>query len=122
MKCAGVGLLLWRTRVDVFAPDESGDQVGPIGDALRRSMEGESDGLDAIGVDQGTGVAGRPVIGMIFWVRGDDVGSAAAHARAAADAAVQEAYGETWRLYDVTVIPEDAIARPGDREYPPLPD
>lgn len=114
--------MIWRTRVDVFAPDASGERVRDIAEALRHRMEGESDGLDAIGVDQGTGIAGRPVIGMVFWVRGDDVGSAATQARAVADAAVQEAYGETWPLYDVTVIPEDAVARSGDPDYPSLPD
>ena len=116
-----MGRLLWRTRVDVFAPDGSGHRVRAVAEALRRNLDGEEDGPDA-GVDQGTGVEGRPVIGMVFWVRGDDVGSAATQARATADTAIQDAYGETWPLYDVTVIPEDAVAWPGDPEYPPLPD
>jgi hypothetical protein len=118
----GCGALLWRVRVDLYASDGDPGRVGAVGSALRAMLderEGDPPHGDA-GADQGTGVAGRPVVGVLFWVRADDVGAAALIAVDTAQrAGVSHGVGPA--LYDVTVIPENAVARPGDQRYPNLP-
>jgi hypothetical protein len=74
-----------------------------------------------LAVDQGTGVANRPVVGLLFWVRADDVGQAASTAVATARRACSAWRAGNAELYDVTVIPRRAVAGP-DASYPPMPD
>jgi hypothetical protein len=123
MRWAGDGSELWRVRVDLFA--ESHDprrQINKVKDTLRGLVTGNDGepGAD-IGADQGTGVTTRPVVGMLFWVRANDVGGAAATAVETARRAGEGA-GVGPELYDVVVIPRAAVVRPNDPKYPPMPD
>jgi hypothetical protein len=122
MRIVGQGAELWRVRVELFADDDSVHRVG----ACALSLEGllpEDDGetLPGIGadhgVDQGIGDAARPVIAFLFWVHADDLGRAATSAVEFARVAGREA-GVGPRLYKVTVLPADAVARPDDPLYP----
>lgn len=91
-------------------------------EALRAALA--SDGapaVGAVGADQGLGVTSRPVVGLLFWVRADDVGAAATVAVEAARRAGAN-HGVGPDLYDVTVIPRQAVALPGDPLYPSMPD
>lgn len=74
-----------------------------------------------VGGDQGLGVTGRPVVGLLFWVDADDVGEAATMAVRAARR-TGAAHGVGPDLYDVTVIPMEAVVRPGDPGCPAMPD
>jgi hypothetical protein len=109
-------------RVDLFADRDDSDAVRRAVDALLALVAGEAEAGD-VGGDQGTGAAGRPVVGLLFWVAADDVGAAARTAvdTAARALAATGAAGEP-ELYDVTVIPAAAVVRPGDPGYPPMPD
>lgn len=71
--------------------------------------------------DQGLGIADTPVVGLLFWVAADDVGAAASAAVEVATKA-GEGCGVGPGLYDVTVIPRDAVALPDDPRYPEMPD
>jgi hypothetical protein len=109
--------------VDLIAIDAAGHRVGTVAESLRALLEtdGGEDARGEVGVDQGTGAAREPVIGMSFWVRADDVGSAASVAvetgvRAGASHGVGPA------LYDVTVIPREAVVLSEDPHYPEMPD
>jgi hypothetical protein len=85
----------------------------------------ETDGVarlpgDSAG-DQGPGIEGRPVVGLLFGVRADEVGQAARVAvETARRAGASSGIGSD--LYDVVVIPNAAVARPDDPSYPPMPD
>jgi hypothetical protein len=124
MRWVGDGSELWRVRVDLFAPDREAVLVAQAHHALQRQLTASDDAATRPGevaADQGTGVAGRSVIGLSFWVRADDVGQAASIAvetarRAGADSGIGN------DLYDVVVIPNAAVARPDDPAYPPMPD
>jgi hypothetical protein len=122
MRFAGNGSDSWHVRVDLLAPDDDGTRVGRVAEALRSSLYGE-DGHPGhgAGVDQGTGVEGQPVIGLTFWVRADDLGAAALTAletarRAGANADVGPAY------YDVSLVPQAAVARLGKDHTIPMVD
>jgi hypothetical protein len=143
---AGAGAELWRVRVDLFAdpPGPTHRQAelprrlgwthvdSPVASqmkSVRARLIEQLIGSDGdtvtdrgdIGLDQGTGAADRSVIGLLFWVRADDVGQAAATAVAVARrAGEQDGVGP--ELYDVTVIPRAAVSFPGDPEYPRMPD
>lgn len=65
----------WRVLVDLFADDDRGDRVGRIGEAVLRELGATRHAGAWSGVDQGTGAAGRPVIGMVFTVRSGPVRS-----------------------------------------------
>jgi hypothetical protein len=110
--------------VDLFADDDAAYRVGACGPAMNSLLvNDEGPGPDqTCGVDQGVGIAQRPVIGLTFWVRADDVGTAAATAVSAAVRAGSLAGGVGPELYDVVVIPERAVAHPGDPLYPDMPD
>lgn len=123
MPSAGVGSELWRVRVDLFAEDDDGRRVSAAAAALRAVLV-DDDGDPAhadVGADQGLGVTTRPVVGLLFWVRADDVGGAATTAVDTARRA-GAAHGVGPDLYDVTVIPRDAVVLPGDPLYPSMPD
>jgi hypothetical protein len=83
--------------------------------------DGEPGVAGRVCADQGRGIEGRPVVGLTFWVRADDVGQAA---RTAVEAAVRAGVdsGVGSELYDVVVIPSTAVAWPDDPAYPPMPD
>lgn len=124
MHWAGQGSELWRVRVDLFAErrEPARRQVGDIAGRLKTLLtQNDGDAKTGIGVDQGTGATNRPVIGMSFWVRADDVGSAATTAiEIARRAGANEGAGPD--LYDVVVIPRDAVVLPDDPTYPRMPD
>jgi hypothetical protein len=109
MRLAGEGPELWHVRVDLIAPDDDGSRVGPVVEALRADLHGEDEGPElGAGVDQGIGVEGQPVLGLTFWVRAVDVGTAAATAlktarRAGSVAGVGPAY------YDLSLVPRNAV-------------
>jgi hypothetical protein len=109
-------------RVDLFARDDDGDRVIRATQSLRGLLDDDGDPTHAdSGGDQGIGVAERPVVGLLFWVRADDVGAAARTALATARQAGAD-HGVGPELYDVTVIPRAAVALPGDPGYPSMPD
>ena len=126
MHWVGDGTELWRVRVDLFAADGEGDRVPATHQALRRQLT-ETDGEarpwgDSV-ADQGRGIEGRPVVGLVFWVRADEVGQAASLAVATARRAGTES-GVGPELYEVTVLPSSAVRWPGedDPAYLPKPD
>ena len=82
MRWAGEGSELWRVRVDLFAEDRDGARVTAAHHALAAQLtsDGEAGIAGDVGADQGIGVEGRPVVGLCFWVRADDVGQAASTA------------------------------------------
>ncbi len=108
---------LWRVRVDLFAHGGDGRRVQTTAEALRQTAERLGFPLVQLGVDQGTGAAGGPVIGCTFWVRGADVGDAANHAVATARTATA-GLGIGPDLYEVVVIPAAAVADVSDPSYP----
>ena len=126
MRWAGTGAELWRVRVDLFAElRDPRSQIDLVVKGLRGLLTFEDRAVSGsdVGADQGTGAGARPVVGLLFWVRADDVGGAATTAvdiarRAAAGADV----GVGPDLYDVVVIPRAAVVLPGDPRYPRMPD
>ncbi len=114
MLYAGEGPDLWHVRVDLIAPDEEGARMSLVAEALRRQLRGVHTGHGSgAAVDQGIGVEGQPVLGLLFWVRADEVGGAAVTAletarRAGAVADVGPDY------YDVSLVPRSAVVGPED--------
>ncbi len=126
MQCAGQGSELWRVRVDLFDREAAEDRRA-LTLSLLSSLEAllvEGVGPPAprdVAIDQGLGVTNQPVTGLLFWVVADDVGRAAVVAvETARRAAMRHRVGPG--LYDVTIIPRDAVVAPGDPMYPRLPD
>jgi hypothetical protein len=117
-----VGAELWRVRVDLFAePHDPRDQINQVAEALRSLLTASTrDARPDIGVDQGTGATTRKVVGLLFWVKADDVGGAATTALDIARQAGKSA-GVGPELYDVTVIPQAAVVLPNDARYPQMP-
>ncbi len=75
--------------------DDDGRRVERAVDQLRRMLhdDGGVTTADVVG-NQGVGVTGRPVVGLLFWVDADDIGEAAATAvRAARRAGAATASG-----------------------------
>ena len=89
--------------------------------ALRTALEcklvGDLEQHD-LAFDAGTGIAGRTIVGSLFWVRAATVGGAADASVAAFTDAAAEAFGRVLSLYEVTVIPREAVALPDDPYYP----
>jgi hypothetical protein len=111
MRAAGEGPDLYSVRVDLFTEvAEPNLVVSDCADALcdvlgiprRKWQRGE------IGVDRGIGTEGRPVIGFLFWVRGDDIGSAARTALATARAA-GSGFMVGPGFFDVSLVPLDSV-------------
>ena len=122
MRIVGRGAQLWRVRVELFADDDAAHRVWSCAQALDQLLPlDDGEVLPGIGADhgcdQGIGDAARPVVALLFWVRADGLGEAA---RSAADFArlAGRAAGVGPRLYKVTVLPADAVARPDDPLYP----
>ena len=126
MHWVGDGSELWRVRVDLFAPDRESGRVPATHQALQRELT-ETDGAARpwgdSAADQGRGIEGHPVIGLVFWVRADEVGTAASLAVDAARRAGAES-GVGPELYEVIVLPSAAVRHPGegDPAYLPKPD
>jgi hypothetical protein len=121
MRWAGEGSDLWRVRVDLFSDRD--DRVSKAHQALQRLLtSGDEARLPGeVGADQGIGIEGRPVVGLLFWVRADDVGLAARTAvETACRAGTESGLGSD--LYDVVVIPNAAVVSPDDPWYPRMPD
>lgn len=112
---------LWRVRVDLFALDGNASRVARAHRQLLGTLS--EAGLDPkCEADQGLGIADRPVVGLLFWVRAADIGSAA---RLALDVAVRagEGCGVGPDLYDLTLVPRHSVVLPADaRHYPAMPD
>lgn len=124
MRWAGEGSDLWRVRVDLFVGgrQDPRHQIDAIAETLKGLLTAkDGDPKPDYGVDQGTGVTDRPVIGLLFWVRADDVGGAAATAVEIALRAGASG-GAGPELYDVTVIPRRAVVFPNEPRYPRMPD
>jgi hypothetical protein len=123
MRWVGEGSSLWRVRVDLFAVDGDPARVKAAHQALKRRLtfdDGQAGTAAGSGADQGLGVEGRPVVGLLFWVRADDVGLAATTAvETACRAGTESGLGS--ELYDVVVIPSAAVASRDD-VYPGMPD
>jgi hypothetical protein len=123
MRWVGEGSDLWRVRVDLFAEGES-PRVRTASEAMLRQLpfdDGAASTGGGVAADQGRGIEGRPVVGLTFWVRANDVGDAARTAVEAARRAGMES-GVGAELYDVVVIPSPAVASPDDPADPPMPD
>ena len=124
MRWVGEGSDLWRVRVDLFAEDESPDRVRIASEAMLREVpfdDGVARPGGGVAADQGRGIEGRPVVGLTFWVKADDVGQAATTAvEAARRAGTASRLGSD--LYDVVLIPSAAVARADDATFPPMPD
>jgi hypothetical protein len=123
MRWVGEGSDLWRVRVDLFAEDDNGVRVTTAHHALQRQLTSDDEaGMPGeVAADQGIGIEGRPVVGLLFWVRADDVGLAARTAvETACRAGTDSGLGS--ELYDVVVIPSAAVANPNDPRYPRMPD
>jgi hypothetical protein len=123
MRWTGTGSGLWRVRVDLFADDDDRRRVATAFDALDALLtrSDDNDPKHDFGVDQGTSIAKRPVVGLTFWLAADDVAAAAANAVAVARQA-GEGCGVGPELYDVVVVPQASVAEPSDHNYPPRPD
>ena len=123
MRWAGTGAELWRVRVDLFAePRDARHQIHAAVEALTSQLPFSNDEkAHGVGADQGTGATRRNVVGLSFWVRADDVGTAAT---TALDVARRAGAGEGVgpELYDVVVIPRAAVVLPDDPRYPRMPD
>ena len=120
MRSVGVGAESWRVRVDVMVSRDAPSWVSLATAALSKLVTGANDGTD-VGADQGLGVGSQPVLGLLFWVRADDVGQAAV---TAVDTAlnVAKTLDRTAELYDVTIVPQRAVVLPGNPRYPAMPD
>src|SRR5215212_7295748 len=101
MRWVGEGSDLWRVRVDLLA--ESPAPVTTASEAMLRQLpfaDGEAGVGGGVAADQGRGIEGRPVVGLTFWVRADDVAQAARTAvEVAGRAGVESGVGS--ELYDV---------------------
>jgi hypothetical protein len=120
----GDGSELWRVRVDLFAPGHEGGRVLETHEALQRQLtetDGVARGPGDSAADQGLGIEGRPVVGLVFWVRADEIGQAATLAAETARHA-GAASGVGTELYDVVVIPYASVADRYDPHYPRQPD
>jgi hypothetical protein len=122
VRVVGQGAALWRGRVELFAEDDSAHRVGAGAISLEQLLPHDDGGaLPGIGadhgVDQGIGDAAWPVVAFLFWVYADDLGRAALTAVDFARLAGRDV-GVGPRLYKVTVLPADAVARPDDPLYP----
>jgi hypothetical protein len=112
----GDGSELWRVRVDLFAADPDSDRVPTTHEALQRELtetDGEARPWGDSAADQGRGIEGRPVVGLVFWVRADEVGEAATLAVETARRA-GAASGVGPELFDVIVSPSSAVRHPGE--------
>jgi hypothetical protein len=118
-----VGEDLWRVRVDLFVDEADADSFDAMAERLGSRLTGDNKPEDPgeFAIDHGLGVTARPVLGLLFWVRADDVGGAARSAVDAARSAASEC-GMTFDLYDVTLIPAQAVVLPVDPLLPVLPD
>jgi len=123
MRWVGTGTQLYRVRVDLFAADEASWRVSTVFATLKTLLiDGDREfARGDCGADQGTGVAGEPVVGLGFWVRADDVGGAADIALATARAAGAE-HGAGPGFFGVTVVPREAVRMPDDPMYAPRSD
>lgn len=123
MHWAGNGSELWRVRVDLFAPDNESGRVRATHEALQRELT-ETDGAARpwgdSAADQGRGIEGRPVVGLVFWVRADGIGQAASVAvEAALRAGAASGLGP--ELFDLTVFPSSSVRSPGEGDPAYLP-
>lgn len=108
--------------MDLFAEDGEPSRVTAPAEALGVLLTaGDGGDDDGYATDQGTGVAGRPVVGLLFWVAADEVGVAAT---LAVDTATRAGAGcgAGPELYDVVVVPRSAVVLPRDASYPSMPD
>ena len=122
MRWAGNGAALFSVRVDLIAPDDTTPWITAVAEALKARLP-FSNGTDRalVGVDQGRGHEGFPVVGMTFLVRADNFGAAADLAVDTARAAAADA-GVMGRVYDVVLVPEDTLVLPDGERAIPMPD
>ena len=126
MHWVGDGSQLWRVTVDLFAPDGENGRVPTAHQALQHELTGTDGAARPWGdsaADQGRGIEGSPVVGLVFWVRADEVGKAASLAvETARRAGVESGIGP--ELYEVIVLPSTSVRHPGedDPAYLPQPD
>lgn len=111
---------LWRVRVDLFAQDGDSSRVACAASQLRVALVGIGQDPE-VAADQGHGVADRPVVGLLFWLRASDVGSAANLSYELAIKAGMEC-GVGPDLYDLTLVPAKAFVLPAAAHDPPMPD
>lgn len=115
----GNGQQLWYARVELFVDGDSSRFVGSAWNALYKMLGCPRGDTGRPGADQGTGMADRPVVGLVFWVRADDVAGAA---QLAFDTATEALEGAPQGLYGVTIIPAGSAPAVRDSSFPPLSD
>lgn len=108
----------------MFAPVADAHTRGDFQSALTAHVRANCNQHAETGIsfDGGTGIAGKPVIGTLFWVAAATAGAAADLGVQIVAAAVRDAFQAEPSLYEVTVIPIEAVALPGDPYYPPRSD
>jgi hypothetical protein len=122
MLSVGTGPEIWRVRVDLFADDDAPARPFAAAESLRSLLtEKRGDaGPGGCSADGGTGAAPDPVVGLLFYVHAQDIGDAAMTALATAREAGATC-GVGPGLYDLVLIPLDAVVLPGNPNYPSLP-
>jgi len=122
MRWVGEGAEFFSVRVDLIAPDDSARWVTPVAEALQARLPFSNGSERAlIGVDQGRGHEGSPVVGLTFMLRADDFSSAAQLAVETARAAGADV-GVSGRVFDVVLVPEDTLELPDSERIIPMPD
>lgn len=122
MRWIGEGTELYSVRVDLVAPDDDHRWVSTAADALVQRLPFDSGGPSTlVGVDQGLGHEGLPVVGLTFLLRASGFGDAARLAVATATVAGADA-GIAGHVYDVVLVPEDTLVLPVSERTIPMPD
>jgi hypothetical protein len=115
MRSFGDGATLWRARVLLKAGHAQPSHMETALERLRDMLSersGEAEPWD-VGGEFGTGETGDATIGASFWVRADDVGAAARIAVATMTSTTEAVTGERHSLYEVNLVPRDAVVMPG---------
>jgi hypothetical protein len=122
VKWVGEGPELFSARVDLTAPDDDARWVRLVAASLMQRLPfSNGTGRALIGVDQGRGHEDAPVVGLTFLLRATDFAGAARLAVETAVAAGADA-GLTGKVYDVVLVPEDALVLPEEERRIPMPD
>jgi hypothetical protein len=114
MRWFGDGPTLWRVRVVLKAGNAQPGHIETTVERLRGLLAerpGEADPWD-VGGEFGQGETGDATIGASFWVRAADVGAAARFAVTTMTATCEAVTGERHGLYEVNLVPHDAVVRP----------
>lgn len=119
MRAVGAGRGLWRVEVVLWTHEPEADQVQELLNAVAEVTYPSADGehLDLPDVGPAWSYDVQPPeggVGVAFWVRSDTVGGAADRAWTVVQTAAVATLGAEIPLWDLRVIPREAIiAGPG---------